>query len=674
MPRPLALAALLVPLAACLDAPETGTLGEDIGGPSSPASAWQRLRTVVINMSSEGPGCTGTKIAAQFVLTAAHCNFHDGNIVNYYGTSAVGDGVPLSQTATVVHHFFPPGVDGTTWVGTDGMVDDLEILQLDRFDTYGEATTLSWRYPGPGVVGTKVGAGRHSEDPIVDGPNPFGLLLQVDDTTASSDDSGGDFFTQYIRVNHGDSGGPFFVGGRELGVASKFWPGYELRYTSVPEHLDWILSTIGYHWSGAPPIGRQYSGPAIEFMNGNTSERVCQYACDARSDCEAYDYAPQAQQCWLIGEVTGSLADGASHGALHYAGARASRTADVVGYLRSDGFDSIVHKGTDGHLHELFRGGTGWGEGDVSLATVNGVPPAPASALAAYVRADGRNAIVYRSGTGLVEVALMDAGWTWNWLPIIPGSTPTGDPAAYVRADGLSAVLYRTSYNHIIELSEVGTGNNPTGWLATDLTIAIYGAPLASSDPTAYVRSDGLSSVLFRSGDQIFELFMTPDHHWDWGEPSALAGAPPALSKPAGYSHHDGWNAIVYLTTSNRLEELWLDGYGWHAGDITGNAGTYYGDPVPYVRTDAVESVLHWSWSYGPGGQVWESANAPWAAYNLSAYGTGAVNTQPAPFLSHDGWNIIAIGGVNNHAGELFYGIGTSWGFTDLTKSTGEVP
>src|SRR5690606_35430921 len=132
--------------------------------------------------------------------------------------------------------------------------------------------------------------------------NNSGVLRQRSDYTYSDDDSGGGFLTNQAGVNPGDSGGPFYYGNRVLGtltgkILDIVWRG---RHTSVPHHLSWILSTIGYRWSGGPvQTGVLRSGTTQSILIGRP-ERVCQYACQHTSSCEAYNFMPGLNYCYLM--------------------------------------------------------------------------------------------------------------------------------------------------------------------------------------------------------------------------------------------------------------------------------------------------------------------------------------------------------------------------------------
>jgi hypothetical protein len=47
----------------------------------------------------------------------------------------------------------------------------------------------------------------------------------------------------------------------------------------------------------------------------------------------------------------------------------ATAAGDPVGYTRSDGINSVVYRGTDNHIHEIYLGGTRWATGDLTALT-----------------------------------------------------------------------------------------------------------------------------------------------------------------------------------------------------------------------------------------------------------------------------------------------------------------
>jgi hypothetical protein len=680
----------------CVGDPSTDDLA-DTDQPlqgASAASQFQRVRAVSLSAGFQvEPTCTATKIARNYILTGGQCAWPVGSKVGFYGLN--GPGV---DTALVTARFEPPGAHAQSGdlSADNGLFSDIAIYQLDRADLIDTSATLAWTYPGSTAAGVKVGAGEHDNL-----PNPYATLRQLADWTSSSDDVDGLFHTWYREYNDGDEGGPFYYQGRVLGVLDGDGLGTGARYTSVPRHLDWILSTINYHWSGAPPTFRQYSGTPLETI-ANTTERICQYACESRSDCEAYNIDVPSPtntsfDCQLVGGVTSSFQSN-GHGALRHAGPKASRSGDVVGYLRGDDWNSVIHKSFTApqHVHELYyQSGTSWNWGDLSAARwINDPPgvstpaPTPSGKFSAYRRADGVNAIVYRSGGSLIEIALTDT-WRWYFLPLRPQTTPLGDPAAYVRADGVSAVLYRTSTSHIIELALVGAPAAATqGWASDDLNNSAGGAPIADGEPTGFVRSDGYSSVLYRSGTQVTELYQNVSNHvWNWGQPTGLVtcggvpcAAPPVANKATGFLHPNGMVALVYRATTGHVIELFIDPQlGWQQKDLTSGMldgrPLAAGDPTGYVRFDGVVSVVYRAATTN---EIWELTNttAQFQAWNLNASVPHKIVpwalSEPMPYLRRDGKNAIVYNSSGTRASELSEAPSGAWDYKDLSIDSGE--
>ncbi len=644
------------------------TEGEITGPGATNASQFQLDRGVAIS------GCTATRISPQFALTALHCGTPVGSGVNFY---QAGPGMSSTLTATVAQWIQKPGID----IGLchdelecddqSGLFSDIALLRLsglaaDMDGPAGALAKLAWTYPGNGVAGTSVGAGRHG-----DVANPLRILKQIADTTDVSDDNDGSIWTTNDFVNKQDSGGPFYVQQRVLGVLHGHgWDPLHAnyaQYTSVPQHLDWILGSIGYAWPGqAVQAGTVYSGTAVQSFGG--TERECQYACDKTASCEAYNYNVSGASCGLYTAVTGWYAQAGWRGALHY-GASTGISNLVAGYRRSDGYSAVVHKAIDGTIHELWNGGTQWNVG--TIAPMAGQPVA--GKLSVYRRSDGVNAIVYRStNSRVIEIALGTSGWQAADLTAWGGGLATGDPVAYVRADGVSAVVFRSPNGHISEL-RLGTD----GWIATDLSAVSGASQIAWSDPTPFVRADGLSSVVFSSGSAIVELFKRPGLQWAVGVPSSVTtnGAAPASSsyaRPYGSTKRNGLAAIVYRSSSNRLIELRLESTGWRFDDITGSGPPVGGNPVAYVRTDGVDSVVYRTSM----NQLIEITRSPLQTWNLSVqYGIPSVASDPAVYVRVDGDNAVVYGLAGNHVGELSWHTGDpAWGRSDLTFSSGEQP
>jgi len=265
------------------------------------ATAWQRDRAIDLQ------NCTGTRISSRHVLTALHCDPQVGQVVFGYGdTSTHSD---TSKARTIVAVARPPGTnwDYDDWTDSSGEFADMAIVTLSSPADWGSSATLAWTYPGDDHYGYKVGRGNHEGD-----PNPDAELRYRGDYTYSDSDDGGGFLTNQAGVDPGDSGGPYYYGNRVLGtltgkILDLVWRG---RHCSVPEHLSWILSAIGWTWPhGTVQNDFVRSGAILGVMY--RSERICQYACDHTGSCVAYNHYAALNMCQMLSTVTGgSSADG----------------------------------------------------------------------------------------------------------------------------------------------------------------------------------------------------------------------------------------------------------------------------------------------------------------------------------------------------------------------------
>lgn len=655
--------ALLATLGACA-LPEE--LGETTQGVHSPYA--QTADAPISTATMRVAGCLATKIAPTYAITSRACDVRAGDLAE------ISNGGSTLFNATVQEVFARPGTtvsgcaERDTCLDSSGLFGDLVVfrftaplpgsLDWDPMELSGVAI-MHWRYPGSGHSGYEVGP-----EYLISTP-PGRYITVVPDTLDSSNDTPGWFETTNDNSDRHDEGGGFWYQGRVLGT---LWGGgYDVGdgnwqlYASVPRHLDWILGKVQYAWPGMPVLtNNTYTGTPLSTFGA--SELVCQYACDHTSSCEAYNFTISSKSCQLVTGVTGRAAQAGRNSALHY-GASTGKSGDVVGYVRGDGYTSVVHKTESGAIHEFWRSDVTWSTG--GLPTHPNEPPIAGGKLSAYRRADGFNVVLYRSTNNkLVEVYLSDTGWKTAVLT----DHVQGDPVGFIRGDGLSSVAFRGEFDVLHEIHlEAG------GWVEHALLPVNTTDTVLQSDPVPFVDRYGGTNIVFRSkSNKVVRIFNTlaKPNIWDVDRPSILAGAAFPAGRPYGYTRKNGTSAIVYRTNTFKLVELRQTTTSWIAEELTPPGMQMIHDPVAYVRTDAVESIVY----RGYDGHLRETTRAPLQHWDLSAqYGLPGLLNDPSVYIRKDLANGVLLPMNFLHAAELAYKIGdAAWTYTDLTNATSE--
>ncbi len=173
--------------------------------------------------------CTASLIAPQWVLTAKHCVVVPTNL----------------PTVAIGHREKAKGEKYKTAVSHLAGTADLALLQLERAVPNAQPVKLAAADPAMNSEVEIYGWGRTSEN----GPSsPILKTAKMKYYMDARDNAGGPAL-QFSRVTgsawKGDSGGPAFFGGEQVGVASMATPGADGWYASVAANREWIRSIAG---------------------------------------------------------------------------------------------------------------------------------------------------------------------------------------------------------------------------------------------------------------------------------------------------------------------------------------------------------------------------------------------------------------------------------------------
>lgn len=271
-----------------------------------------------------------------------------------------------------------------------------------------------------------------------------------------------------------------------------------------------------------------------------------------------------------------------------------------MAFRMSDGVSMVVYWGADRHVYaiylELLLQANNWHE-VWHLADLTAIAASPLAATNPYGfnRSDGVPAVVYMSSDGHVHELRLDAGWHWSDLTVLSNAPVPlyyflREPVAYVRSDGMTTVLFECVVDHICEL------RLDNGWKWADLT-ADAGAPITGSPYSLYIQSDGLTTINYIGSDHhLYHLKL--GLVWQWADLTALSGAPLGpigygRNGPFGYVRYDGINTVVFATEDLHLYEIRFDN-GWKNWEMTSIQDAVLGwDPKGYVRADGFTAVVY---------------------------------------------------------------------------------
>jgi hypothetical protein len=240
---------------------------------------------------------------------------------------------------------------------------------------------------------------------------------------------------------------------------------------------------------------------------------------------------------------------------------------------------------TTGHVHEIWRGDTGWNHFDLTRAT--GAPLAlPGQPCGYAFEAQKTQHVDYVGMDGNLHELWWDShGWHHHRLTP-PGSPlaprPRWAPVGYAMSRGTQHVHYISGSGRIHELMWSGGTwyhHGLTAWTggppANSLSFAEYGLSAKGTQFVSYVGVDG----------DVHELWADTSGWWRHVNASAasgIAGPGAGGGVVCAYSFpYDGTRHVAYTSAEGHVHELWSDGPRWHHNDLSLAAGAPLADFAP---------------------------------------------------------------------------------------------
>lgn len=333
---------------------------------------------------------------------------------------------------------------------------------------------------------------------------------------------------------------------------------------------------------------------------------------------------------------------------------------------------AVVYVTADGHIHEIVLKGS-WQHKDLTAAAVAPDTHSFDAAVMGFRRSDGVSMVVYRGTDNHVhaiylELLYQGGSWqeTWRWadLSAITGSPDAAsDPFGYVRSDGISAVIYTGADGHIHELRLEG------GWIWADLT-TIAVAPLAAGRAIAYVRADRINAIVYVAAYDAHIIELRLDGGWLWADLTALTLAPLSMSALSPYVRSDGISTINYTGYDGHIHDIRLE-TGWIWADLTqiSSAPGTGTRPFGYVRGDGINAIVYATSGTDSGRVIELRLDNGWEHYELTSVPNAVRGYLPVGYVRADGISTVVYRGEDFHIREIR--LETAWLAADLTDLAG---
>jgi hypothetical protein len=244
---------------------------------------------------------------------------------------------------------------------------------------------------------------------------------------------------------------------------------------------------------------------------------------------------------------------------------RSNRVGPPIHFVRGDGVAVVVYVGVSGdgssepvrtHVDQLALTAGNWVHSDLSALTQSS---SSVIKTTGYVKPNKITAVIRDEGGGGIKEMALPPNGNWTETDLFsavqaPRPSPLRWPMGFVRGDGIPSVIYYVE-GAIHELAFV-TGR----WVATDLSDAAD-APDAfaaqATGPMGYVRGNGLTAVVYPGHDRMHELTLVGGR-WLHTDLSRATGAVTGSGYPFPYLRSDGVSSIVYNGAEGHIHELAL--------------------------------------------------------------------------------------------------------------------